>query len=147
MQGDFEAFYLRHFKAIYRVCYAFMKNAQDAEDCTEDTFVRAMTSDVSFENERHERSWLTTTAMNICKDKLKHWWRQKVSPIDEEAEQTDAEPDEKREVVEAVMALPVNTRKSSGCTITRATRPMRSRRCSAGRRRRCETNCATPAQN
>ena len=23
--GDFEAFYLRHFKAIYRVCYAFMK--------------------------------------------------------------------------------------------------------------------------
>ena len=102
MQGDFEAFYLRHFKAIYRVCYAFMKNAQDAEDCTEDTFVRAMTSDVSFENERHERSWLTT-AMNICKDKL----RQKVSPIDEEAEQTDAEPDEKREVVEAVMALPV----------------------------------------
>ena len=35
MQGDFEAFYLRHFKAIYRVCYAFMKNAQDTEDCTE----------------------------------------------------------------------------------------------------------------
>ena len=33
MQEDFEAFYLRHFKAIYRVCYAFMKNAQDAEDC------------------------------------------------------------------------------------------------------------------
>ena len=30
-----------------------------------------------------------------------------MSPIDEEAEQTDAEPDEKREVVEAVMALPV----------------------------------------
>lgn len=65
-----------------------------------------MTSDVSFENERHERSWLTTTAMNICKDKLKHWWRQKVTPIDEEPEQA-AEPDEKREVAEAVMALPV----------------------------------------
>ena len=39
MQGDLEAFYLRHFKAIYRVCYAFMKNAQDAEDCTEDTIM------------------------------------------------------------------------------------------------------------
>ena len=50
MQGDFEAFYLRHFKAIYRVCYAFMKNEQDAEDCTEDAFVKAMTSDVTFEN-------------------------------------------------------------------------------------------------
>lgn len=50
-----------------------MKNAQDAEDCTEDAFVKAMTSDVTFENERHERSWLTTTAMNLCKDRLKHW--------------------------------------------------------------------------
>lgn len=108
MQGDFEAFYLRHVKAIYRVCYAFMKNAQDAEDCTEDTFVRAMTNDVTFENERHERSWLTTTAMNICKDKLKHWWRQKVTSIDEEIEQTVvAEADNKSEVVNAVMALPI----------------------------------------
>lgn len=41
MQGDCEAFYLRHFKAIYRVCYAFMRNAADTEDCTEDTFVKA----------------------------------------------------------------------------------------------------------
>ena len=73
MQGDFEAFYLRHFKAIYRVCYAFMKNAQDAEDCTEDTFVKAMSCGLDFENERHERSWLTTTAMNICKDKLRFY--------------------------------------------------------------------------
>ena len=39
---DFAAFYLRHFKAIYRVCYAFLKNVADAEDCTEDVFVRAM---------------------------------------------------------------------------------------------------------
>ena len=105
MQGDLEAFYLRHFKAIYRVCYAFMKNAQDAEDCTEDAFVKAMTSDVAFENERHERAWLTTTAMNICKDKRKHWWRQKVTPMEEETERAAPEPD--REVTEAVMALPV----------------------------------------
>ena len=94
MQGDFEAFYLRHFKAIYRVCYSFMKNAQDAEDCTEDAFVKAMSCDISFENERHERSWLTTTAMNICKDKPKHWWRQKVTDLDEDAEQIAAETDE-----------------------------------------------------
>ena len=76
--ADFAVFYLRHFKAIYRVCYAFLKNAEDAEDCTEDVFVRAMQANPSLENERHERAWLTTTAMNLCKDRLKHWWRQKV---------------------------------------------------------------------
>ena len=107
MQGDFEAFYFRHFKATYRVCYAFMKNAPDAEDCTEDAFVKAMTCGVSFENERHERAWLTTTAMNICKDKLKHWWRKKVTGMDEDTEQIAAEPGEKSKVMEAVMAQPV----------------------------------------
>ena len=107
MHGDFEAFYLRHFKAIYRVCYAFMKNAPDAEDCTEDAFVKAMTCGIAFENERHERAWLTTTAMNICKDRLKQWWRQKVTGMDEDTEQIAAEPDDKSEVMEAVMALPV----------------------------------------
>lgn len=82
-----------------------MKNAQDAEDCTEDAFVKAMTSDVAFENERHERAWLTTTAMNICKDKRKHWWRQKVTPMGGGDRRAAPEPD--REVTEAVMALPV----------------------------------------
>lgn len=106
---DFESFYLRHFQAIYRVCYAFMKNPQDAEDCTEDTFVRAITSDAAFENERHERAWLTTTAMNICKDRLKHWWNQKVSDIDEQPEIPDSKTEEKaaeEDLLEQVMALP-----------------------------------------
>ncbi len=106
---DFESFYLRHYQAIYRVCFAFMKNQQDAEDCTEDAFVRAITSDPEFENERHERAWLTTTAMNICKDKLKHWWRQKVSDIDSEPEIRDvgAEKGEAlREIRRQVMELP-----------------------------------------
>ena len=63
---------------------------QNAEDCTEDAFVRAMTAGAVFENERHRRAWLTTTAMNLCKDRLKHWWRQKVTPIDEAAERAAA---------------------------------------------------------
>ena len=106
MQGDFEAFYLRHVRAIYRVCYAFMKNAQDAEDCTEDVFVKAMGCGIDFANERHERSWLTTTAMNLCKDRLKHWWHKKVVPLDAAMEETVAAPEENGSVLAAVLALP-----------------------------------------
>lgn len=106
---DFESFYLRHFQAIYRVCYAFMKNSQDAEDCTEDTFVRVLTREVSFENEKHERAWLTTTAMNICKDKLKHWWSQKVSDIDDAPDIPDRNTEEdaaEEDLLEQVLSLP-----------------------------------------
>ena len=105
--ADFAAFYLRHFKAICRVCYAFLKNAEDAEDCTEDVFIRAMQANPSLENERHERAWLTTTAMNLCKDRLKHWWRQKIVPLDEAFENTLGASNEGHEVLDAVMALPV----------------------------------------
>ncbi len=103
---DFEAFYLRHYQAIYRVCYSFMKNAQDAEDCTEDVFVKVLTGDFQFENERHERAWLTTTAMNLCKDRLKNWYNKKVSAMDEDFDTPAPEGDESSEVIDAVMALP-----------------------------------------
>ena len=104
---DFEAFYLRHFQAIYRVCYAFLKNPQDAEDCTEDVFVRALTKELTFENERHERAWLTTTAMNLCKDRLKHWYHQKVTPLDDQTQAEAPRKEDYSEVLQAVMALPV----------------------------------------
>lgn len=104
--ADFEAFYLRHFQAIYRVCFAFLKNPQDAEDCAEDVFVKAMTAEPAFENERHERAWLTTTAMNLCKDRLKHWWRHKVTPLEEAPEQAAPQEEDTGEVLEAVKSLP-----------------------------------------
>ena len=45
--------------------------------------------------------------MNICKDKLKHWWRKKVLPIDDKTEQIVSIPNEENDVIDAVMALPV----------------------------------------
>lgn len=33
---DFAEFYKRHFEAVYRICYIFMQNTADAEDCTID---------------------------------------------------------------------------------------------------------------
>lgn len=147
---DFESFYLRHFQAIYRVCYAFMKNPQDAEDCTEDTFVRAITSDAAFENERHERAWLTTTAMNICKDKLKHWWMQKVSDIDEQPDIPDSKTEETAAegcCLNRSWRFPKSIKKSCGFIITKAIRQTRLPACSAARRLPYETGCVMRAVN
>ncbi|MGN0507065.1 MAG: RNA polymerase sigma factor [Lachnospiraceae bacterium] len=103
---EFEEFYERHYKAVYRLCYTYMKNSFDAEDCTEDTFVRVLSGSYSFENEQHEHSWLMVTAGNVCKDRLKHWWRRKVEPV-EEYEETLSEPErEPDETLEAVLELP-----------------------------------------
>lgn len=52
----FEAFYTRHYKLVYRTCFSYMKNTADAEDCTEDVFVKVLTGQYSFEDENHEKA-------------------------------------------------------------------------------------------
>ena len=105
---DFESFYERHWKYVYRLCFTYMKSEADAEDCTEDVFVKVLTGNFAFEDETHERKWLTVTAVNLCKDKLKSYSRKNVSSIDEENCPDIAAPEKEdySEVLEAVMNLP-----------------------------------------
>ena len=102
---EFEAFYNRNYKLVYRVCYTYMQNSFEAEDMTEDTFVKVLTGDYSFNDENHEKAWLTVTAMNLCKDKLKSWWHKRTVPIDEAAE-TGGRGFEIDGTLDAVMKLP-----------------------------------------
>ena len=78
-----EAFYERHYRLVYRICYTYMKNAPEAEDCTEDVVVKVLSGEYAFQDETHEKKWLTVTAINLCKDRLKHWFRRMVSPIED----------------------------------------------------------------
>lgn len=104
--AEFEAFYERHWKYIYRLCYTYMKSEADAEDCTEDVFVKLLTNEYSFTDEVHERKWLTVTAINLCKDRLKSLRRKAVVSIDDEPEIAAPEQDDNSDVTEAVMNLP-----------------------------------------
>ncbi len=106
--ADFEAFYERHWKYVYRLCYTYMQSEADAEDCTEDVFVKVLTGDFSFADETHERKWLTVTAINLCKDRLKSYGRRNVDSLDVEDAPEIAAPvqEDYSYVREAVMALP-----------------------------------------
>ena len=69
--------YERHKETIYRVCYAYMKNAMDTEDVIQDTFCRLIMSGAVFEDTEHEKAWLIRVAVNLCKNALRHWWRKR----------------------------------------------------------------------
>ena len=102
----FEAFYTRHSKLVYRTCFSYMKNTADAEDCTEDVFVKVLTGQYSFEDENHEKAWLTVTAMNLCKDKLRHWTHRQVVSLDDCAELVGDGAPHIDETLDAVLKLP-----------------------------------------
>ena len=84
-----------------------MKCAAEAEDCTEDVFVKVVTGNFTFNDEIHERKWLTLTAINLCKDRLKSGKRRSVVPIDSEPELAAPEPRDTSDVAEAVKNLSV----------------------------------------
>ncbi|MCI7808607.1 RNA polymerase sigma factor [bacterium] len=97
--------YDRHVDTVYRVCFAYMKNAPEAEDMTQETFLRLMSWGKPFENQRHEKAWLIVTASNLCKDTLKKWWRSNEN-IDDYAELLPDAPQTGHPVLDAILELP-----------------------------------------
>lgn len=97
--------YDRHADTVYRVCFAYMKNAPEAEDMTQETFLRLLSHEKPFENQRHEKAWLIVTASNLCKDALKKWWRYSEN-IDDYPNLAQESPETGNEVLDAILALP-----------------------------------------
>lgn len=106
--ADFEALYERYWRYVYRICYSYMCNAADAEDCTEDVFVKILTGNIVFKDAEHERKWLAVTAINRCKDKLKSSAFRLTDSLDAEEAPVIAAPEKEdySDVREAVIALP-----------------------------------------
>lgn len=97
--------YQRQMKTVYRVCFAYMKNPADTEDAVQDTFYKMIKSSPAFESEEHEKAWLIRTAVNVCKNSVRHWFRKHDDLADYENLQ-GAENIEIDDTFEVVMDLP-----------------------------------------
>lgn len=102
----FGEFYTRNYKLVYRVCYTYMQNRFDAEDCTEDVFVKVLTGKYTFRDADHEAAWLTVVAMNLCRDKLKARRRHAEVLLDDVGDIADEDPGID-ETLREVMRLPL----------------------------------------
>jgi len=104
--NEIAAIYARQVKTIYRVCYTYMKNPADTEDAVSETFIKMIKSAPAFESEEHEKAWLIRTAVNVCKDILKAWWRRNENIADySDVLKTEHNPDAD-DLLEAVLSLP-----------------------------------------
>lgn len=102
----FGEFYTRNYKLVYRVCYTYMQNRFDAEDCTEDVFVKVLTGKYTFRDVDHEAAWLTVVSMNLCRDKLKARRRHAEVSLDDVGDIADEDPGID-ETLREVMRLPL----------------------------------------
>ena len=66
----FDAIVERHRRSIYRVCYRFANNHEDAADLAQETFVRAWRGLRRFKGESALSTWLYRIAVNTCLNKV-----------------------------------------------------------------------------
>ena len=59
-----------------------------------------------FESPEHEKAWLIRVTINACRDLVKSFFRSRTVPLEELLDQPAPLSEERREVLEAVLALP-----------------------------------------
>jgi len=106
LDGEIAEIYHRQFPTVYRVCLSFMKNAEDAEDMVQETFLKLISCEKQFESEKHERAWLIVTASNTCKNELRRWKRglENIRVLSQEENIVQKNEDN---ILEWIMTLPV----------------------------------------
>lgn len=90
------------FAAAFNVC----KNAQDAEDIVQDTFIQYYTMKKEFDNERHIRAWLLRVAINKAKNANHTFWRRNKLSLEDYMETLTFETPQSENLFETVMQLP-----------------------------------------
>jgi RNA polymerase sigma-70 factor (ECF subfamily) len=74
LAGDMTAFdemMIRYERQIYRLCYRFTGNADDARDLAQDVFVKAFEHLADFRREASLKTWLYRIATNHCINHVK----------------------------------------------------------------------------
>jgi RNA polymerase sigma-70 factor (ECF subfamily) len=112
-----EALIRRYQNYVFRLCYLVMRNEQDAEDMTQEAFLRACRALPRFEIREgiSFEAWLYRIAVNCCRSRLRRRWAQ-VLPWPERAPQIvaeqEAQPDHlvernewRHEILDAVDSL------------------------------------------
>ena len=61
---------------VFRVAFNYLKSSADAEDVTQNVFLKLMKERRPFESESHVKHWLIRVTVNECKNLTRSkWWR------------------------------------------------------------------------
>jgi RNA polymerase sigma-70 factor (ECF subfamily) len=93
-----EALVRRYQNYVFRLCYLVMRHEQDAEDMTQETFIRAFRALPRFQIREGTsfEAWLYRIAVNACRSRMRRKWYQ-VLPWPEPAPQMVANMEEQPE--------------------------------------------------
>lgn len=97
----------RYSDTVRRLCMVHLKNIADTEDIFQTVFLKYALSSAEFESREHEKAWFIRVTINACRDLLRSFFRIRTVSLDELTEQAAPLEEDNREVLEAVLSLPL----------------------------------------
>lgn len=79
---------------IYRLALCYTKNHSDAEDVTQDAFLKLYEKQPELTYDEEVKAWLLRIAANRCKDLLRSHWYRFSEPLSEELTAPDSGEDD-----------------------------------------------------
>lgn len=76
-QSAFDEMVTRYWDRIYSMVNQLLRNSQDAEEVTQDAFIRAHRGLVNFRGDSAFSTWLYQIATNLARNRYWYWWRRK----------------------------------------------------------------------
>lgn len=96
----------RYGDTVYRVAFHSCKNRADAEDITQNVFLKLYRTQTAFESEEHLRRWVIRVAVNESKKLVGSAWFCRRAPLEETMQAIPFESREESALFSAVMELP-----------------------------------------
>ena len=89
---EFDKLVLRYQNKVFNLCYRFLGEHEEANDCAQESFVKAFKSLKSFRFDSAFSTWLYSISVNTCKNRLKsadYRYRKRSVSIDGAKEKDD----------------------------------------------------------
>ena len=107
----------KYLKMVYRISFHYFGNREDAEDVSQDVFIKLYSNKISAKNDEEIKAWLIRVTTNTCHSYFRNPFRRKRIDIDENeiADIVDTGSSEqdivnRKVVMDAVMSLPEHYR-------------------------------------
>lgn len=95
----------RYLDTVYRVAFNYIKSQSDAEDITQNVFLKLLQEKKTFENEEHVKNWLIRVTVNECKNLARsRWWR--MESYEDYSKNLQFDNQAQQELFRTVMSLP-----------------------------------------
>ncbi|WP_342556051.1 sigma-70 family RNA polymerase sigma factor [Paenibacillus sp. FSL R7-0652] len=62
---------------LFRIAMVHLGRREDAEEATQDTFIKFMEKAPAFHDAEHQKAWLIRVTTNHCKSLLRRGWRKR----------------------------------------------------------------------